>query len=323
MAGKRGQVRVQREKAHHRFIDNPFVLRLYPFVILTVLGIVIYSNSFNCSFHFDDLSNIENNESIRTIHNLKAIWNFSYHSKMRFLGYLTFALDYHFHENSFFGYHLVNLGIHITASFLVWWMVVLILSTPAMRDRDIGIHKKLAALGCALIFLSHPVQTQAVTYIVQRFASLASMLYLLSLCLYLKARMIPDYLFGDNYPPVKRESRGGKAVLFFCLAAVSALAGFFAKEIVLTLPLAVLLFEFGFIRPSKPGGCALLSPINYSGMNPKSLSFPRSSPGLTGGRGTAIFILIGFVIPAILLYRSVIETGFKPVFTAQHTTRRG
>ncbi|MFC1528857.1 tetratricopeptide repeat protein [Candidatus Latescibacterota bacterium] len=211
---------------------NPFkciLLDLYPLFIIGTLGIIIYSNSFDCSFHLDDFSSITDNSAIRDIYDVRTIWNFL---NRRFVTYYTFALNYHFHGLDVSGYHVVNVFVHIVTSMLVWWLTLLTLSTPVMRGKIISKHKKLLALGCGLIFVSHPIQTQAVTYIVQRLTSLATLFYIASICFYLKARL---------------SKKMQVPVLWFTASAVAALLGMLTKEIVFTLPFAILLYETGFI----------------------------------------------------------------------------
>ena len=78
----------------------------------------------------------------------------------------------------------------------------------------LGEHKRMIALWCGLLFVSHPVQTQAVTYIVQRMASLATLFYLSSLCFYLKARLAKKKYVS---------------LLGFSGSAITALLGMFTK----------------------------------------------------------------------------------------------
>lgn len=207
--------------------ETSFFSKIYPLVIICVLGIIIYSNSFDCSFVFDDIDNITNNPAIHNIHDVKAIWGYL---NRRFIGNITFALNYHYHNLEVFGYHLVNLLIHITASLLVWWFVLLVFSTPEIRKERISTYKRSIALGCAMLFISHPLQTQAVTYIVQRFASLAAMFYLASLCFYIKGRLLHNRV----------------RYIFFAGSILTGLLGILTKENVITLPFAVLLCEIYF-----------------------------------------------------------------------------
>ena len=120
------------------------------------------------------------------------------------IGMLTFAINYNIHSLDVWGYHLVNLIIHLTNAFLVWWLTWLTLSTPVMKDTAISKHKTMMAFLTGLLFVTHPLATQSVTYIAQRFASLATLFYLLSLILFVQGKLwqgnrnIPWFLFGSS-----------------------------------------------------------------------------------------------------------------------------
>src|ERR1035441_1954792 len=104
--------------------------RLLSILLISYLGAIIYSNSFHCSFHFDDYPHLIQNPAIRDICNLPNIWNY-YHT--RFITFLSLAVNYHLNGFNVFGYHLFNLAVHIISAILVWWLVLLTLSTPAMK----------------------------------------------------------------------------------------------------------------------------------------------------------------------------------------------
>jgi tetratricopeptide (TPR) repeat protein len=201
-------------------------------ILICLVGIIAYSNSFNCSFHFDDVPTIENNIAIRNLSNVKAWWGF-YASRP--IGYLSFALDYHFHRLDVWGYHLVNLAIHVVNAVLVWWLVLLTMATPVMRAQPISKHKGAMALFTALLFVSHPLATQSVTYIVQRLTSLATLFYLLSLAFYVKGRL------GEG-------NKGAPDYFYYAGSILCAVLGMLTKEIVFTLPFAIILYEFSFIK---------------------------------------------------------------------------
>jgi len=211
---------------------------LFP-VMLVLLGMAVYSNSFDCSFHFDDIDSIVDNPAIRDVRDLGRIWDFI---PRRFVGYLSFALNYRFNRLDVFGYHVVNLAVHLVSSLLVWRLVLLIFSTPLMIRRGTGGARTVAA-ACALLFLTHPIQTQAVTYIVQRLASMAAMFYFASLYFYLKGRL----------------RSGRRRVLFFACGALCALCGIFTKETVVTLPFAMVLAEVCFFGMPAGGIRAVLA----------------------------------------------------------------
>src|SRR3990167_5669134 len=211
--------------------------RLFSAIILCCVGIIIYSNTLHGSFHFDDTGSIVENVSIRHLTDLAAIWNFW---PTRFITYLSLAINYHFNGLNVFGYHLFNLIVHLGSAFLVWWLALLTLSTPRMKDEKISDHGDLIALFIGLLFVAHPIQTQAVTYIIQRAASLAALFYLASLCLYVKSRALDR---GIRNPLIRKFYYGG--------SLVTAVLAMFTKEMSITLPFMLLLYEYCFLKPKK------------------------------------------------------------------------
>ena len=209
------------------FKDKFILLSL---IIICLSGIFVYSNTFGVPFHYDDESSIIENTDIKNIADLRSILWFT---PTHFIVYLSLSLNYYFHELNVFGYHLVNLMIHLSAGLMVYWLVLLTFFTPAVRDKDISKHKYLLALFSGLLFVAHPVQTEAVTYIIQRSTSLAAFFYITSLTLYIKARL-----------SILRKAGDGK--WFYILSLSAAILGVFSKQIVITLPLIIVLYEYCF-----------------------------------------------------------------------------
>ena len=195
-------------------------------------GIIAYSNSFDCSFHFDDAHVFDS--SVTT--DSATIVDWIRLAPTRPLGILTFAVNYNLHKFDVWGYHLVNIIIHLINAFLVWWLTWITFSTPVMKDESISKHKTIIAFLTGLFFVTHPLATQSVTYIVQRFASLATLFYLLSLILFIRGRLWQ----GDK-----------KIALFlFGSSIIFGICGMLTKEIVFTLPFAVILYDYCFIKNS-------------------------------------------------------------------------
>lgn len=211
--------------------------KILTIIVFACLGFIIYSNTFRCSFHLDDENSIITNLSIRRISDPGAVWKFW---PTRFITYLSVGLNYHFHKLDVRGYHLFNLVAHIFCAVLVYWFFLLTLRAPAVKGGKIANHAGLAAFFAGLIFLTHPVQTQGVTYIIQRAVSLTTFFYLASLCLYIKAMLLPS---ENNNSAV----RG----LFYFGSILSAVIAMFTKEIAVTLPLMILLYYFYFLKTKK------------------------------------------------------------------------
>ncbi|MFZ4544637.1 MAG: tetratricopeptide repeat protein [Saprospiraceae bacterium] len=194
------------------------------------LGIVLYLNSFAGSFHFDDEESVVANLAIRDLSNWKVLWS-QYQS--RFFAYLTFAINYHYGALNVWGYHMVNVLIHLINAALVYWITLQLFSTDSMKSNDIVRHKYAIALFVALLFVSHPLATQSVTYLVQRMASLAALFYMLSVALYLKGRLL---------------SNSSIKYFYFTLAVVVGLMSFFTKENAFSLPVAIVMIEIVFFQ---------------------------------------------------------------------------
>lgn len=207
-----------------------------------LFGIALYSNTFQNSFHFDDFVFIVQNSELSDISDIKSIWNEG-SAPTRFFAYLTFALNYHLHGYNLFGYHLTNIFIHAGNAVLVFWLISLLGDSLIKRKVFSERRKQVTALIAAGLFLTHPIQTQAVTYLCQRFASLATLFYLLAVCLYLKARATETRL----------------KTLFYFLAVCAGLTGMFTKQIVLTLPITIFLVEWLFLNTDKRSRSSLRS----------------------------------------------------------------
>ncbi len=202
--------------------------------IIILLGIIIYSNSFNCSFHFDDILRIVDNIKIQNLADIKAWWNY-YPSRP--IGTFSFALNYHFNQLDLWYWHFVNLAIHLINACLVWWLTFLIFSSPVLKDQQIAKNKKILSFMTALLFVSHPLATQSVTYIVQRLASIVAMFYFLSLVFYIQARIL-------NKKDIVK-------ILLFTASFISAVLAMLTKENAFTLPFAIVLIELFFFRTKK------------------------------------------------------------------------
>ncbi len=201
---------------------------------IVILGLTVYSNSFLASFQLDDNSSIIDNPAIRNIGDFSAIWNYL---PRRFILYLSLAFNYHFSHLNVMGYHIFNIVVHIMAALLVWWLMRLTLLAPAMKEDSIVQHRNLISLLVAFVFVSHPLQTASVTYIVQRAASIATLFYLASLCFYVQSRLWEE----------KGRAQVGRSVCYV-LSFVFAVLAMFCKETAITLPLMLVLYEIVFLK---------------------------------------------------------------------------
>jgi len=209
------------------------LFKFIPHGILIGLALAIYAQTFHYSFQYDDMFFIVENEAIRDLSDIFAIWNATSYPS-RFISFYSFAINYHFHQLDVFGYHLTNFFIHLITSYCVWMLMFKVLQLRATQlSRN---DQYLIAFLTALLFVVHPVQTEAITYITQRFASLASLFYLSSLCFYVYGRT---------------QARPKQQFLLYIFSGIAAVLGMMTKEIVITLPLMILFIEFFIISSSK------------------------------------------------------------------------
>ncbi|MBW2481673.1 MAG: tetratricopeptide repeat protein, partial [Deltaproteobacteria bacterium] len=210
---------------------------------------LIYFNTLDASWHFDDEPNILNNRGLH-IHNLKpeslvrtfftsptAGGSIS-DSLYRPIPCLTFAINWYFGKGDVFGYHLVNIAVHILTTYLIYLTILNLLKAPKLQHRYNRKENFIAFLAAAL-WAIHPIQTQAVTYIVQRMASMAAMFYILGIYFYVKTRQ-------------SRISARRIGLLFGC--AISFIFAIGSKQNAAALPFALLLIEIiGFQDLNRPG----------------------------------------------------------------------
>lgn len=203
---------------------------LIAFVLIALITTLIYYNSFEVSFHFDDEPVILKNPDIRDLSDLKSILT---HNLSRSVLFLTFAINHHFSQLDPWGYHVGNLLLHLVNSLLVYFIVFFTLTkSPSLFTRT-----RIIALLSSLIYASNPVLTESVTYIASRSSVLCTTFYLSAMLFFIKAR--------------KRD--GQRAFIsYFLFSILSFLLALGSKETAATLPAVLLLYDYTFLsRPTQ------------------------------------------------------------------------
>ncbi len=217
----------------YRNIARTAVKTATPAMVI-LLVFIIYSGAINAPFHFDDRHNIVDNPHIRlTRLNLEALRQAALKSPLpnRPVAYISFALDYYFHDYHPEGYRLINILIHLAAGLFLFLLITTTLDLPSLH-KQYGSHGWVAFVA-VLIWLVHPLHTQSITYIVQRMNSMAAMFYVLCLLCYARARL------------------AGNGLSRWLLAAGGLTAGGLAlgtKETAATLPVFIFLYEWFFFQ---------------------------------------------------------------------------
>ncbi|HTB62429.1 MAG TPA: tetratricopeptide repeat protein [Opitutales bacterium] len=207
---------------------------LIAIIVIIAAGIATYFNSFAGEFALDDLPAITENRTVQ------GTWADALHPPNqgqtvtgRPLVNLSFAANFKWdtshHGDGFgvWGYHCVNLTIHILAGLALFGLVRRTLELPKLRKRFAGESVPLA-LAAALLWLLHPLQTESVTYVSQRAESMMGMFFLITFYCFVRGT--------QRWP-----------WLWFTLAVLSDLLGVFSKEVTITAPVLILLFDYIFV----------------------------------------------------------------------------
>ena len=183
-----------------------------------------YADTMHVPFLLDDSVRIVSNEKIRTIWPSSA----TLATNRPAVDY-TFALDYWVHGLDLPGYHIVNLSIHIVASLMLFGIARISLGScnPILAN-----NRTLLALLIAWLWVAHPIQTQAVTYVNQRYESLMGLAYLGALLC---------FAVSVNSPCPWR---------WQLLSILVCAFGMGCKEAMFSAPLIVLWYDRAFFAPS-------------------------------------------------------------------------
>lgn len=192
--------------------------------ILALTTIILYGHTLDVPFYLDDHTSVVENSATRSL-DLPAMWKYA---PLRVIGTLSFAVNYAIHELDPAGYHITNILIHFLAGLAAFFLCQAIIKTPALQQYHTEKYIYWLPFVAAFIFLIHPLQTQAITYIVQRYASLAAAFYLASLASYVWARLKTNQTVKTG---------------LFAASGCFALLALFTKQNALTLPLAILAIE--------------------------------------------------------------------------------
>ena len=216
-----------------RLKENPHKFNwLWTLLILGCFTLVIYYPAKDAPFLFDSIGQIQNNN------NVKDLWSGSWLSSRRALAYFSFAVDHHFSGFNPEAFLFTNMLIHIAAGFVLYRLLHDTLSliakqreckTAGNRWEFVGNPHQFSVF-TALIWLVHPIQTQAVIYHVQRIESLMALLFLTSLL------CLNRYIYSKKH-------------YWLILVAITAVASTTTKEVGAVLPVVLLCYYYVFQSP--------------------------------------------------------------------------
>ena len=209
--------------------------------LIALAALVAYHNSFSGAFVLDDSSSIAGNPSIRHLWPLGGPLSPPHGRGLTVDGRpilnLSLAVNYALGGARVWGYHALNLIIHIVAGLVLFGVVRRTLE----RIRAAG-DPMLLALAVALLWTLHPLQTESVTYVIQRAESLMGLFYLLTLYCFIRLSE-PESLLV----PLRGTSADGRKGRWAWLSIACCLLGMETKEVMVSAPVIVFLYDTTFV----------------------------------------------------------------------------
>lgn len=205
---------------------------------------VLYANALHGPFVFDDDPNIAGNEHIRISSlSVHALRDAAFESPIpnRPVANVSFALNYLAHGYSLAGFHVVNVIVHVLAAVFLFFLLKATLEICPGRSvgkpDDKPYSPAVLAFLAALVWFVNPVQTQAVSYVIQRMTGMAGMFFVLAMLLYVRGRL----------------ASGRKRWLLYGGSVLSGALAMGTKELALMLPVFVFVYEWFFFQDLKIG----------------------------------------------------------------------
>jgi protein O-mannosyl-transferase len=223
-------------------VDNTPKIKVFLYALLpTVLLCSAYCNTFSSPLVLDDFHSFVLDPSVHlkelSVSSLTALSRTGF-GVQRWLPMLSFSLDLWFGKGEIFFFHLTNLIIHILCSFAVLMLIFNLLQSRKETGHELSVPSVYFAIWVAGLWALNPVQTNAVTYLVQRMASLQGLFFITSVAFYVLGRR--NHLHHRNR---------AKASLSYLGCLWASLAAFLCKENSAMLPVVLLVTEVWFFTP--------------------------------------------------------------------------
>lgn len=211
------------------------------FGLFIIITLVIYGNSLNSPFLFDDDGVVVKNLNVQDIKNIPyffikphlSAYNPAQEGHYRPIVYASYAINFAIGKLDPFGYHLVNMMIHAGSAFLVFLILKAMLGGVTSRNPLFDLNS-LPGLAAGIIFLAHPFNSEAVNYITARSSLLSGFFYLLAFWCWVKYR--EGALHHGRY---------------YRAAIIVYVIGMLSKEILVTLPAVLWLYDVCIFYPGQ------------------------------------------------------------------------
>ncbi len=213
--------------------------------ILIAAGVLLYGHTLSFPFVFDDHIYLVDNPIVKDAHSFNFMGDFisfSTYSKrlgldpdlstnfiLRPVTYLTFYINYAIDGMIPRGFRMVNIAIHCANAILLYLILLHLLSESRKSGSVSSTSEGFIAFAAALLFLVHPLQTESVTYVVQRFTSLVAFFYLFT---------ILTYLLSNSF------ANKATALFFRVISVAGLVVGMLSKECAVTVPFMLVLLDW-------------------------------------------------------------------------------
>lgn len=201
------------------------------YVVIALAALIVFFNTFQNDFAFDDESVIQNNESITNLSNIPSFFtgDNGFHKVIgkyyRPIVSISYTIDYALYGLSPKGFHVTNVLIHLIASLLLFRIFTLLFAKSKYCN--------IISLLITLVFVVHPIHTESVSWISGRTDSIATLFFFAAFLYYIK--------FSDS------ENKSNKFLIFSLLYYF---IGLLSKEMIITMPVIIVLYDF--IYKKKP-----------------------------------------------------------------------
>jgi tetratricopeptide (TPR) repeat protein len=202
------------------------ITKWFPLALLAA-AVVAYANSFPGPFIFDDSRAVTNNPNVYT---LWPPWK-AVLVPTRFVADLSFAVNFALSDLTAADYRITNVLIHVLGGWLLFGIMWRTLSLPRFADR-FAVSAKPLGFAVAMLWVVHPLQTESVTYIAQRIEALMGLFYLLVFYCFIR---------GLDSPRPRP---------WFNASVAACAVGMGTKEIIVTVPLMLFLYDSLFVSTS-------------------------------------------------------------------------
>ena len=205
---------------------------IFAFVSLFILLCLAYGNSLHGVWVFDDHHDILRNQVLSSFTWSDFVQKYITDHFFRPLAILSFVMNYHFGGYDIYGYHIVNFIIHYISAIFIFLFVYKTMLLPSIADTYKDYAYSIALL-TAVFWCTSPLHVTAVTFVTQRYTSLAGMFYFMSMFFFVQGRTA---------------GKQSSAIRQYTFCAIGAVMAFLSKDNAAMLPVSLYLYDLLLIR---------------------------------------------------------------------------